>query len=92
MNRAMAAEAGMEVLNASVFGGFPLADIPHVGLGAVVVGNGDAAAAGSLLDECELHGQPPGLEIVAGPRPRGFCPCIDPARAGRATRSDLNSS
>ena len=51
MNRAMAAEAGGEVLNASIFGGFPLADIPHVGLGAVVVGDGDAAAAGGLLDE-----------------------------------------
>ncbi|MDP7549461.1 MAG: M81 family metallopeptidase [Alphaproteobacteria bacterium] len=51
MNRAMAAEAAGEVLNASVFGGFPLADIPHVGLGAVVVGDGDAAAAGRLLDE-----------------------------------------
>lgn len=53
MDRAKAAEAGGEVLNASVFGGFPLADIPHVGLGAVVVGDGDggAAAAGSLLDE-----------------------------------------
>ncbi len=51
MNRAMAAEAAGEVLNASVFGGFPLADIPHVGLGAVVVGDGDAKGAGRLLDE-----------------------------------------
>ncbi|MBT5899170.1 MAG: M81 family metallopeptidase [Rhodospirillaceae bacterium] len=51
MNQAMAAEANGEVLNASVFGGFPLADIPHVGLGAVVVGDGDGVKAGSLLDE-----------------------------------------
>ncbi len=51
MDRAMAAEAAGEVLNASVFGGFPLADIPHVGLGAIVVGDGDAVAAGNLLDE-----------------------------------------
>ena len=51
MNRAMSAETGGEVLNASVFGGFPLADIPHVGLGAVVVGDGDGVAAGGLLDE-----------------------------------------
>ncbi len=51
MDRAMAAEAGGEVLNASIFGGFPLADIPHVGLSAVVVGDGDAAKAGGLLDE-----------------------------------------
>ena len=51
MNRAMRAEAAGEVLNASIFGGFPLADIPHVGLGAVVVGDGDAKGAGALLDE-----------------------------------------
>ena len=51
MDRAMAAEAAKEVLNVSVFGGFPLADIPHVGLSAVVVGDGDAAKAGDLLDE-----------------------------------------
>ena len=37
MDRAMAAEAGGEVLNASVFGGFPQADIPHLGLSVVVV-------------------------------------------------------
>ncbi|MFP6770852.1 MAG: M81 family metallopeptidase [Alphaproteobacteria bacterium] len=51
MNRAMAAEAAGEVLHASIFGGFPLADIPHVGLSAVVVGDGEPAAAGALLDE-----------------------------------------
>jgi len=37
MDRAIAAEAGGEVLNASVFGCFPLADIPHVGLHGVIV-------------------------------------------------------
>ncbi|MEO6321386.1 MAG: M81 family metallopeptidase [Polaromonas sp.] len=37
MDRAMAAERGGEVLNASVFGGFPLADIAHVGLAVVIV-------------------------------------------------------
>ena len=42
MDMAIAAEASGEVLNASVFGGFPLADIPHVSLSAVVVA--DAAA------------------------------------------------
>jgi len=51
MDRAMAAEADGSVLNASVFGGFPLADIPHVGLSAVVVAEGNATAAGALLDE-----------------------------------------
>jgi microcystin degradation protein MlrC len=50
MDQAMAAEAGRTVLNASVFGGFPLADIPHVGLSAVVVSDGDATAAQALLD------------------------------------------
>ncbi|MFC3231333.1 M81 family metallopeptidase [Marinibaculum pumilum] len=51
MDRAIAAEAGGEVLNASLFGGFPLADIPHVGLSAVVVSDGDAHAAEDLRDE-----------------------------------------
>lgn len=51
MDKAIAAEAGGRVLNASVFGGFPLADIPHVGLGAVVVADRDRAAAEGLLDE-----------------------------------------
>lgn len=59
MDRAIAAEAAGEVLNASVFGGFPQADIPHLGLSAVVVV--DMAKAGgekkgvafreSLLDQ-----------------------------------------
>lgn len=44
MDRAIAAEAAGEVLNASVFGGFPQADIPHLGLSAVVVC--DAARSG----------------------------------------------
>ncbi len=51
MDRAIAAEASGEVLNASVFGGFPLADIPHVGLSGVVIGDGMSAAAPDLLDE-----------------------------------------
>jgi len=51
MARAQAAEANGEVLNASVFGGFALADIPHVGLGAIIVGDRDPAKAQALLDE-----------------------------------------
>ncbi len=51
MDRAIQAEADGEVLNASVFGGFPLADIPHVGLGVVVVGDGDGGSAQALRDE-----------------------------------------
>ncbi|MEX1108811.1 MAG: M81 family metallopeptidase [Dongiaceae bacterium] len=50
MARAQAAEASGQVLNASVFGGFALADIPHVGLGAIIVGDRDPAAAQALLD------------------------------------------
>ncbi|HUC63931.1 MAG TPA: M81 family metallopeptidase [Stellaceae bacterium] len=55
MDRAMALEGRGEVLNASVFGGFPLADIPHVGLSAVIVTNRNARGAAmfcaELLDE-----------------------------------------
>lgn len=51
MDRAIAAEASCEVLAASVFGGFPLADIPYAGLTAVVVADRDRAAAEALRDE-----------------------------------------
>jgi len=37
MDIAIASTASKEVLNASVFGGFPLADIPHVSLSALTV-------------------------------------------------------
>jgi len=49
MARAMAAEADGVVLNASLFGCFPLADIPHVGLSAIVVADGDMDTAERLL-------------------------------------------
>ncbi|MGH8856609.1 MAG: M81 family metallopeptidase [Polaromonas sp.] len=52
MDRAMTAERGGEVLNASVFGGFPLADIPHVGLAVVIVADaGREEAARRLMVE-----------------------------------------
>jgi len=52
MDRAMAAERHGAVLNASIFGGFPLADIPHVGLaGLIVADRGAMIAAQRLLDE-----------------------------------------
>ncbi|WP_454743799.1 M81 family metallopeptidase [Cupriavidus necator] len=56
MDRAMAAERDGEVLNASVFGGFPLADIPHTGLAVVIVADGDRMDTGQrLLDElCDM--------------------------------------
>ncbi len=50
MDRAIAAEAEGQVLNASIFGGFPLADIPHVSLSAVVVTDDGAAAGAALRD------------------------------------------
>ena len=43
VDRARAAEESGEVLLASVFGCFPLADIEHVGISAVVVGPADRA-------------------------------------------------
>ncbi|MEX2221648.1 MAG: M81 family metallopeptidase [Candidatus Rokuibacteriota bacterium] len=50
MDMAMAAEASGAVLNASVFGGFPHADIPHVSLSAVVVCDRQAEAGLALRD------------------------------------------
>lgn len=50
MDRAITAEASGEVSNASVFGGFPLADVPDAGLLAVVVDD-DAEKANTLADE-----------------------------------------
>ena len=51
MDKAMAAEASGTVLNASVFGGFPMADIVHVGLTVVLVADGATDAAEALRDE-----------------------------------------
>jgi microcystin degradation protein MlrC len=52
MDLAMTAEASGAVLNASVFGGFPHADIPHVSCSAVIVGDrrGPAGAGQALRD------------------------------------------
>ena len=51
MDRAIAAEADGEVLTASVFGGFPLSDIPHTGLSVIITSDGDKAAGDALRDE-----------------------------------------
>ncbi|MBT6086398.1 MAG: M81 family metallopeptidase [Rhodospirillaceae bacterium] len=51
MNRAIQAEADGEVALASVLGGFPLADIPHVGVSAFVVTDGNDPAGPALVDE-----------------------------------------
>ncbi|MFT4066495.1 M81 family metallopeptidase [Paraburkholderia sp.] len=52
VERAKAAERAGDVLNATVFGGFPLADVPHVALSIVVVADASrVAAARELVDE-----------------------------------------
>lgn len=54
MDRAIAAETSGEVLGASVFGGFPQADIPHLGLSAVLVHDAlREGAAGAAHTLCE---------------------------------------
>jgi microcystin degradation protein MlrC len=50
MDLAIAAETRGTVLNASVFGGFPHADIPHISCSAVMVCDGQADAGRVLLD------------------------------------------
>jgi len=49
MERAMKAEEQGDILNASLFGCFPLSDIPHVGLSGIVVADGDKDAAEQFL-------------------------------------------
>ncbi len=49
MDMAIAAEEARQVLNASVFGGFPQADIPHLGCSAVVVCDRRPAEGEALL-------------------------------------------
>jgi microcystin degradation protein MlrC len=51
MDRAIQAEKAREVINASVLGGFPLADIPHVGFSVVIVADDDLSRAEKLRDE-----------------------------------------
>jgi microcystin degradation protein MlrC len=50
MDMAMAAERTGAVLNASVFGGFPQSDIPHLSLSAAIVCNGHTDEGQKLLD------------------------------------------
>ena len=50
MDMAMEAERTGAVLNASVFGGFPQSDIPHLSLSAVVVCDGRTERGQALLD------------------------------------------
>ena len=50
MDRAIAAEAGGEVLNASVFGSFPLSDVPQAGACVITVAQ-DTRVAADLAQE-----------------------------------------
>src|SRR5262249_52887383 len=50
MDAAIAAETSGAVLNASVFGGFPHADIPHISCSAVIVCDRRAEQGQALLD------------------------------------------
>jgi microcystin degradation protein MlrC len=50
MDMAIAAEASGAVLNASVFGGFPHADVPHLSCSAVIVCDRRTDAGRALLD------------------------------------------
>jgi len=50
MDLAIAAETRGTVLNGSVFGGFPHADIPHISCSAVMVCDGQVDAGRALLD------------------------------------------
>ncbi|MGE0799641.1 MAG: M81 family metallopeptidase [Lautropia sp.] len=49
MDRSIAAENAGDVLNASVFGGFPLADVPHVGFGIFLVADRSRRSQGHAL-------------------------------------------
>ena len=51
MEMAIAAEAAGQVLNASVFGGFPLADIPHVSLSSLIVTDGQREKGEALCHD-----------------------------------------
>ncbi len=54
--KAIAAEDSGAVLNASIFGCFPLADIPHVGLSAIVVADGARDEGERLLYDILAEG------------------------------------
>lgn len=83
MDRAMAAERDGEVLNASVFGGFPLADIPYVGLTVVIVADRGKEEAGQrLLDT---------LTAMAWERRADFVFPIEPMAASIARAKTLES-
>lgn len=69
MQRAIEAESSGEVLNASVFGGFPLADIPEACLSAVVVAEKGGDSIDSLLQALIEDAWRHRAEFVWQPRP-----------------------
>ncbi|MGE0799665.1 MAG: M81 family metallopeptidase [Lautropia sp.] len=73
MSRAIRMEAGGEVLNASVFGGFPLADIPWAGLSVVIVADAAderaLARAQACCDELAAQAWERRAEFVYRPAP-----------------------
>lgn len=75
MGSAIRMEADGDVLNASVFGGFPLADIPWTGLSVIVVGDVDRpdglAAAQARCDELATMAWDRRAEFVYRPDPLG---------------------
>ena len=82
MDSAIAAEAAGQVLNASVFGCFPLADIPWVGLHGVIVADASAADAGQAL----LHD----LMAMAWERRADFVFQVEPVAESITRAADLD--
>ena len=87
MDMAMAAEASGAVLNASVFGGFPHADIPHISCSAVVVCDRRTDEGQALLDRLlgmawerrdglPLRGRAAGQSQIAHARTLGDGPIV----------------
>lgn len=82
MDKAMSAEREGDVMNASVFGGFPLADIPEAGLSIVIVSNKDEVEkANELLDE---------LSIMAWDRREDFVYPTEPIKESIAYAKSLS--
>jgi len=69
MDKAIAAEASGEVLAASVFGGFPLSDIPHVSLSAVAVVDGNDDKGDQLNHELVSMAWKSRADFIYDPEP-----------------------
>ncbi len=78
--RALEAEPG--ILAATVFGGFPMVDVPHAGLSVVAVADGDRAMAEAARDRLLRLAMDRREELVYRPRP--IREALERARAARA--------